>query len=260
MAVAVSALFYYLIFFSWLSKNVINNPDVYESEEERWKYDAVFHGIETKTFIQRNHFNFVHIKKFGIIIGIVTILQDMNLLLGYLLFVQIVASARYLKWRPFSSLKLNLLNFLTEIAFLVIICILLKVSEITKTQQDGNSTVISDESMNSIIQAADAIISFNFIVLVFYCIVAGMLLFYYVIKNIDCICFVFFHQKMPEEDATIIESFEANKREKELENNGDESNKYRIPKKKEMREVAEQEEQWQKDLEAYKKEHIVKVG
>ena len=65
---------------------------------------------------------------------------------------------------------------------------------------------------------------------------------------------------MPEEDATIIESFEANKREKELENNGDESNKYRIPKKKEMREVAEQEEQWQKDLEAYKKEHIVKVG
>jgi len=256
--IASLALIYYLCFFSWLSTKVINHKDIYESEEERWKYDCVFHYIETKTFFQRNHFNFVHIKKFLIVIGLASILEDMNLLLGYLLFIQICASLRYVKLRPFKSLRINLLNFLTEIAFLVIICILLKVSQVTSDQQNGDN-IISDESINSIIQAGDAIISFTFIVLVIYSIVSGLLLLYYIVKNIDCICFIFFHQKIPEEEQTIIESFEE-QRGKESGIIKDDSNKFKIPKKKNLREIAEQEEQWQKDLEAYKKEHIVKVG
>ena len=254
---SISALIYYLCFFCWLSRKVVNNKETYLNEEERWKYDSVFHFADVNHFFSRNHFILLHIRKFLIVLGISTLIDNVRLLVIYLLVIQIVAMLRFAKFRPYTSFRMNCLDFVKEFAFFIIICILFKIQQVTEEQQNGG-TVISPESQNSIVQAGDAIISFTFIVLVFYSIVGGLLLLFYVIKNIDCVCFFLMHQKMPEEDESTLESFEAEQRVKEARKNED--SKYKIPKKKNLRDIADQEEQWQKDLEAYKKEHIVKVG
>lgn len=253
---SIAALIYYLCFFCWLSRKVVNNKDTYSNEEERWKYDSIFHFANVNNFFSRNHFILLHIKKFLIVLGIATLIDNERLLVIYLLVVQIVSMLRFMKFRPYTSFRMNCLDFVKEFAFFIIICILFKIQQVTDEQENG-TTVISPESQNSIVQAGDAIISFTFIVLVLYSIVAGLLLLFYVIKNIDCVCFFLMHQKMQEEDESTLESFEAEQRVKEARKNED--SKYKIPKKKNLRDIADQEEQWQKDLEAYKKEHIVKV-
>ena len=252
---SVLALMYYIAFFVWLSKTIVNNPAVYESKENRENYESIFHDIEVKYFIQRNHFILTHIKKFIIVIAMTLMLKNVNGFVSLLIVLQVASAMRYVKYRPFQSHKMNLLNFLTEVFLMTIFATLLKISDNTNSQQDGD-VIISVDSVSSTIQAGDAIISLCFIVLVMFTVVAFILALYYIGKNIECLCFFFVHRKIPdEEEVTILEKLE-----KHASSSIDqEDSKFKIPHKRDLREIALEEEQKKRDIQDYKKKHIVQV-
>ena len=254
LGISVVALLYFLIFFIWLSRNVINNSKIYESEEERYVYDSVFHDLQTKNFLQRNHFIFNQIKKCVICFMLTYLIYTPKQFITGLLVIQIISTLKHVVLRPYKSFKMNFLMFFTEICLLAIICVLFKVNAITEEQQNG-SLIISKDSIELMTQVGDGIISICFVVLGFYVLISFILFIFYAVKNADCLCFFLSPKKTHEE--IVNEQIEIN----DVENESDAStSKFKIPHKRDMREIVREEQEKQKKIEAYKKKHIVQIG
>ena len=60
----ILAFLYYLVFFIYASRKIINNQEIYEDEEEINRYECFFSGLSNDSLLKRNHFLIIHLKKF----------------------------------------------------------------------------------------------------------------------------------------------------------------------------------------------------
>lgn len=207
---AILTLIYYFGFLVYVSTRLCNSKEVYENDELICAYECVFYDLEVFSFIRRNHFLMIQIKKFFVVVVLVVFVQYQmdNKFTIFLIIVQVFSILRYVKWRPFQNFKLSLINVLTEIWVLLVIITVIKIQNTTINISNG---VISNDSLKEIESNGDATASLIILLLGGYFFLCCVIFIYYFCKNIDCICYVCFNIKNDEYQKNAEEDDEKNK-------------------------------------------------
>ena len=227
---AILSLIYYFVFFLYVTTRLCNSKEVYENDELICAYECVFYNLEIFSFLRRNHFLIIQIKKFFVIILLVVFVSyksDQNFTI-FLIIVQVLAIARYIKWRPFQIFKLSLINILTEVWVLLVIITVAKIQN--TTIYNDASGAISNDSLKEIESNGDATASLIILLLGGYFFLFCVIFIYYFCKNIDCICYICFNIKNSEYEKNVEEIDDKNK---SLDNSKitlEKSEKNKIPK------------------------------
>lgn len=131
----VVGLIYYLVYFIYISRAYINNAEIYKDEEYLYRYDCFFNGLESEIYYKRNYFLFIHLKKFLIILTLISTIYSPKSYLIFLAMIETGFMLYFLLLRPFKFISLNIINFLTELFMLVMTCIFFKINTINSDQK-----------------------------------------------------------------------------------------------------------------------------
>ena len=210
LILAVLTLIYYFGFLVYVSTRLCNSKEVYENDELISSYECVFYDLEVFSFLRRNHFLMIQIKKFFVVVVLVIFVQYQmdEKFTVFLIVVQVFSILRYVKWRPFQNFKLSLINVLTEIWVLLVIITVIKIQNTTINNSNG---VISNDSLKEIESNGDATASLIILLLGGYFFLYCVIFIYYFCKNIDCICYVCFNIKNDEYQKNAEEDDDKNK-------------------------------------------------
>lgn len=183
----ILAFLYYVVFFIYASRKIINNQEIYEDEEHLNRYECFFSGLSIEFFFKRNHFLIIHLKKFFILFALFVTINNPKLYLVILIIIEVGLMFYFILLRPFEAMTLNVLNFLTELLIFIIVCVFFKFNSI----DSDNQVNITAENIKEIENITNILIVFIFLLLGMYFAISSILFVFYCIKNIECICYIF---------------------------------------------------------------------
>lgn len=201
---AVLTLIYFFAFFAYMAAKIINDPKIYEDVISIEMYDPLFQYLEKLSFFRRNHFIAIQIKKLFIVIMLISLTNHPKAFLIILVMVQILSSARYLKYRPFQIMAISFVNMVTEVAIVLIAIVVINI----ENSKLSDGSVISADTVKGIESSSEAIVMLTLAIVACYFGFYVVVFIYLFLVNIDVICYICCNMSPPEEEEKLEEENE----------------------------------------------------
>ena len=165
---------------------------------------TLFKDVTTEDYLCRNHHLIIQAKK-ATNISIIVALGDFPIVALSLLFVvQGISILRYVKNRPFQSIFINLISFITNVGTFSFIAGLLRLESVNEIIDHGN-LFIDQDNMHSLITIGFLCLSFIFMLNIIYLCVMMFIFFQTCVMNLDCICFFLIFEEKNEKSVELNE-------------------------------------------------------